>query len=165
MEEGVNSMKNQISELENNFCLGGKNSESLKENLINFAKGPCSPVMLTPGILSTKLMVEIDCETLKASHPEVFKSCGWTKCEKNYWDIFDKVPLKEYILWISPLTSPLSIVEWVKSHFCFTGIFAPNYDLSKPNEKILRTKKGLKITPFGFSKETKGKGKCGLDAV
>lgn len=35
--------------------------KSLHEKLEAFKKGPCSPTLLVPGIMGTKLIVSIDC--------------------------------------------------------------------------------------------------------
>jgi len=75
------------------------------------------------------------------------------------------MPKKEYNLWIPELFSPLSIVEWLKSHMCFAKMFAPKFDLSKPNDQILLKKKGLKVKMFGFTNETKTPGDCGIQAI
>lgn len=40
-----------------NYCLNEKHELTTKEKMIEFAKGPCSPIMMIPGILSTKLRV------------------------------------------------------------------------------------------------------------
>ena len=57
------SLANRIfKQQENDFiCLNGKNPQNLtpQEILIQFAKGPCSPAIIVPGSLSTKLVVEI----------------------------------------------------------------------------------------------------------
>jgi len=53
--------------------------------LKNFGLGYCSPVILVPGTLSTKLTVEIDCELLKEKYPETFELCGWNSCESGYF--------------------------------------------------------------------------------
>lgn len=38
---------------------------SEKEYLIEFSKGPCSPIIIIPGLTGTKLIVEINCEELR----------------------------------------------------------------------------------------------------
>ena len=60
--------------MDDNHCLNGKirNNLSLKENLIEFARGPCNPIVLIPGLLSTKLMVKIDCQKLQQFNSEIF---------------------------------------------------------------------------------------------
>jgi hypothetical protein len=73
-----------------NFCLEGKDINTLsdKEYLKAFAKGPCSPTLVLPGLLSTKLSVKIDCLELKSQNPRVFKQCGWNACTKHYYEVF-----------------------------------------------------------------------------
>ena len=62
-----------------NICINGKDPEKLstKEQLQEFVKGPCLPIILVPGLMATKLQVIIDCQTLKEENPDVFKTCGW----------------------------------------------------------------------------------------
>lgn len=52
----------------------------LKQTLIEFSKSTCSPLILIPGIESTKLVIEIDCPVFRKENPEWFKACGWNDC-------------------------------------------------------------------------------------
>jgi hypothetical protein len=69
--------------------LNGKeiSEEDPKSYLKEFALGPCSPLMILPGLLNTKIVVQIDCETLKKENEEVFTTCGWTDCQKNSYEV------------------------------------------------------------------------------
>lgn len=116
-------------------------------------------------MLSSKLVVEINCEELRENNPEIFKGCGWNSCKKIPFDIFEKVPKKEYLLWIPTALSPMSIVEFLKSHYCFSNLNVPEFDLKKPDDQILYAKKGIKIKIYGFTKETKKYNDCGLEAI
>lgn len=71
---------------------------SPKEQLMEFAKGPCLPVTVVPGILGSKLKVEINCEVLQKENPEIFQACGWSTC--TGWGILASKPKAEYNLWI-----------------------------------------------------------------
>ncbi len=59
----------------NNYCIKRHDPEklSIKDYLILFAKGPCSPVALVPGVMASKLVIEIDCEKLRSSEEKVFE--------------------------------------------------------------------------------------------
>lgn len=75
--------------LKQNSCINGKNPDNMnhKQYLKEFAKGPCSPVMLIPGLLATKLMVKLNCEILMKYNNETFKKCGWNSCSKGFWEV------------------------------------------------------------------------------
>ena len=50
-----------------NMCINGKERSQMTftQQLKEFRKGPCSPIVFTPGIFATKLRLEIDCKTLQ----------------------------------------------------------------------------------------------------
>ncbi len=75
-------------------CLNGQDPSKLtkKQYLIEFAKGPCSPTVLIPGTLSTKLTLTIDCKMLQKEEPEIFQKCGWNSCSKKFWEFWKHVP-------------------------------------------------------------------------
>ena len=90
MEENVKL----IQAMPKNFCLGGQNNAYLsnKGYLKAFAKGPCSPTLILPGFLSTKLSVKIDCVELQSKNPRIFQQCGWNACSKHYYEVeIDKI--------------------------------------------------------------------------
>ena len=88
---GFQSNLKSLSEIPNNFCLDGKDGSAMtnKEYLKQFAKGPCSPTVVLPGLMSTKLAVEIDCELFKNENSAVFKACGWTDCSKSFYEVIN----------------------------------------------------------------------------
>ncbi len=49
----------QISNLPQFYCTNGKDPSLMKnkEILIEFSQGPCSPLMLVPGIMATRMAV------------------------------------------------------------------------------------------------------------
>ena len=65
-----------------NYCVGRKDPTEMtdKEYLKAFAKGPCSPTILLPGLIASKLIITIDCKVLKATNPAIFTECGWEAC-------------------------------------------------------------------------------------
>lgn len=71
--------------------MDGKDGSAMtnKEYLKQFAKGPCSPTVVLPGLMSTKLAVEIDCELFKNENSAVFKACGWTDCSKSFYEVIN----------------------------------------------------------------------------
>ena len=131
-------------------CTNGKNPTSLShhENLMEFSKGPCSPIMILPGLFTSVLTVEIDCPTLKSQNPEVFKACGWTDCTKKALELWKSVPDKEYRLWIPPLTSKLNIFTLdEKANECFAKFFKLDLDPSKPLEQAITPPIGFTVRP------------------
>ena len=118
--------------LEDNYCVNKKEISSIKEKIEEFAYGPCSPVMLIPGVLSTKLSIKFDCETFRENNPTIFTECGWNSCDRSSWNIFNQVPKEEYTVWIPHLFSPMSIVEILRSNMCFSKLISAKYDFNKP---------------------------------
>lgn len=66
------------------------------EYLKDFASGPCSPTIILPGILGSKLRIKINCVRFSKNFPNIFKACGWKMCKGLY--LFK--PSKEYTIWI-----------------------------------------------------------------
>ena len=82
-----------------------------KDYLYEFQRSACSPVILVPGVMGSRLRVKIDCEVLKKEHSDKFEECGWNSCKKGtiHRMLGKKAPADEYNLWVSDLTSPISI--------------------------------------------------------
>ena len=83
-------LKKNLKTLEkfpDNYCTNGINSKKLshKEYLKAFALGRCNPIMIVPGLISTRLSVKIDCKVLQKRSPKVFKTCGWNTCNPSIW--------------------------------------------------------------------------------
>lgn len=81
---GENDMKN--------VCVGGLDPEDLshRKYLEAFARGPCKPVMMVPGIVSTRLSIKINYEEVKKYHPEIVAACHWNDSDhekdvQNIW--------------------------------------------------------------------------------
>lgn len=91
MEEKGNLKKNLklIENFPKNYCIGEKNPKKMshKEYLHEFSKGKCNPTVIVPGLISTKLIVEIDCEVLEKENPTLFNYCGWERCKKSFFHV------------------------------------------------------------------------------
>lgn len=149
-------------------CLNGKNPKNLshKQILIEFSKGPCTPAILIHGILSSKLVVEIDCPILKAENPDLFETCGWTDCKKSYGEFWKSVPKKEYQIWIPGFTSPMNIFSFnEKSNYCWAKFVRQAYDFTKPLDQAILPAKGFTMKVFGNTKETSDHYECGNGAM
>ena len=46
-------------------CTNNKETNSYKEYITEFQKGPCSPMIFLPGLTGSSLHVEIDCTVMK----------------------------------------------------------------------------------------------------
>ena len=132
-----------------------------KEQLLEFIRGPCLPVVAVPGLLASRLTVKIDCEKFQANNPEIFDKCGWSTCSS--WKIWQSMPKEEYTLWISDFLGPLSIV-FHDSVQCWGNIVQLNYD---PNETDLKKKY---TSPIGTEVKIYGEhgteeSQCGFEAI
>lgn len=109
----------QINEKANK-CINGKDPATLtkSQQLKEFIEGPCLPVVVVPGLMGSKLKLQIDCEVLKKESPEVFKACGWNSCSGGYWS---SSPKEKYTLWISELFGQIGVVKQ-SSVKCWSGL-------------------------------------------
>lgn len=167
-DDGLQTTANSLKSVPANFCTDGLDpkKDDLQKVLEAFAKGPCSPIMIAPGFLSTKLMVDIDCETFRQENPERFAYCGWNACTKSPYEFWKSVPEKEYNLWIPTLTSPLSLFTYsFAKNLCFVNVFELIVDLSKPFDQMLKPRPGVKIRTFGFTDQTRDSNNCGSGAI
>jgi len=148
-----------------NECINGKDPSKLgpKEQLTEFIKGPCLPVVAVPGLLASKFSVKIDCETFQQNNPEIFKACGWSTCTS--WKIWSSMPKEEYTMWISDFMGPISILfhNTVK---CWGNIIQLNYNSSETDiAKKYVSPKGVEVKVFGHSENSKEKSNCGFGAI
>ena len=146
-------------------CTNGQNPAKLplKQYLEEFAKGPCSPVMVMAGIAETKLMIEIDCPVLQREHPAIFAQCGWTSCSDSY---FSRSPRKSYRLWIPEVISPFTLFNPLSDNYqkCFSGLAGFQFDRSSGTARAA-SPRGVVIMPVGFTEDTERSSRCGWDAI
>ena len=93
-------------------CTNGKDPQKIgkKQTLLEFSKSPCNPVLLIPGIQSTKISIIIEnCEDFRQKNPQIFQICGFTDCQRELWEFWKKVPRREYDLWLPELFSDMGI--------------------------------------------------------
>ena len=160
-----------IDPTKNYFCTGGVNPKKMKvmEYLTAFARGPCHPIILIPGVPGTKLVAVIDCPVLKEREPETFKVCGWNSCEKGN----KGTPKSEYLVWVPKVFSPMTIANSKKGVRCFLALTAPKPKYTyvegeaKPRITITTSRPGVEIKVVGETQETKryDQSRCGLDGV
>lgn len=146
-------------------CLGGYDPSSLpiKDTLGRFAQGPCAPVILIPGITGTRLVVNIDCETLLKTNKKLFNTCGWKSCgSKEFFK-----PEKQYKLWLPRLTSPLAFYDsQTYKKECWAGIMAVDYSATSTSLTI-KSIPGVKVFSMGLSPSGRPSkvSQCGAKAI
>lgn len=164
-ESRFNESATELNSNSKYVCTNGHKSSSLtdKRYLLEFAKGPCSPVMILPGIAGSNLQVEIDCPTLRENDPETFHACDWIRCHED--SLSDApvgpqpeensiYPHKEYQIWIPAPFSPMTIFTLGhKGKECFSGLFHPEYNIES-DKIIYKETPGVKISPKGLSQGT-----------
>lgn len=125
-------------------CTGGKDPSKLsnKNYLEEFAKGPCNPTVVLPGVGGSKLRVLIDCETFKSKYPEGFKACGWERCSGL------KSPKSEYRIWLPGPFSPMSItLDDENARVCFNSVMG--FDTSELSKGIVKPIPGTQVVIEG----------------
>jgi len=134
-----------------------------KEQLLEFIKGPCAPVILIPGLFSSRLTVTIDCETLQTKNPDIFASCGWSTCSS--WKFWKSKPEPYYNIWISDFTGPMSLI-WNSTVTCWGNLIQMTYNPDEPDiTKKFLSPEGVNISVFGEDPYTKDQADCGFNAA
>ena len=150
--------------LEENVCLGGQEPSSLspKQYIEEFAKGPCSPVVVIPGAFSSKLRVQINCEVFKIANPDGFKACGWSSCDGFFR------PKDEYQTWLPGINAPFSLIlETERSRKCFQAVMGLQV-IDTPSKVTFKAPHGITIAPTGATPETctsGSQGECGFASI
>lgn len=156
-----------VSPSKKHACTGGADPSKLKklDYLKAFNSNGCSPLMVIPGDLGSKMIATIDCPVFKAQHPLAFKKCGWSQCGTPG---SKGTPQSEYLLWIPTLTSPMSLFRPLDytANICFTTIFALDIIQNKKT-KILsyKSRAGVTVYPVGDTKSTAKNSHCGFDGM
>ncbi len=115
---------------------------------------------LVPGILGTKLVVSIDCETLRDFAGQRFLDCGWNSC----FGIGFK-PDSEYLLWISLTTLLIPITKPAQQRRCFGDLMEMQLHYSDKKLERITNFPGINVTWYGNSQESAEYSRCGLNAV
>lgn len=152
----------KTNEAENSCLKDPKATKTPKDQLESFVQGDCAPIIFVPGLMATRLVVEIDCEVLNEYHPEIMEACGWKTCS---WSLWSKKPSTEYTLWISSVLTPMSMLT-ITNNTCFGRLIGNNYQKMKHqiHEKYQEIE-GLSITWYGNTPETFKYANGGFGAV
>ena len=105
--------------------------------------------MLIPGLNSSKLVVELNCQEFREHNPEHFNMCGWTSCEHNH----EKAPKKEFSLWPpADFFFPDSKRPATDNELgCFLAFYKMRM-VEDGEEKVkFEDRKGVKVVPLGTS--------------
>lgn len=143
---------------QSNFCTKGIDTSHLspKDYLLSFSKGFCSPVLIVPALTAVKLSVEINCEELRDQNSEIFKTCGFTHCKKEFWEFWKSVPETEYPLWFGKFFTPVSLFTTsTRVSNCFAAFMNVKVDFTKPPEESLLEQPGFRIKIYGQTKKTR----------
>ena len=151
---------------------GIENNNPRKE--VRFITGKCHPIVLIPGIYSTKLQVRINCKGLYEDDIEIFKDMRFYCGNKICMD--ENSEYEENDLFISGIGSIFQLVkiEGQNQFSACLGFFLTFYntkdectkdDDSSNNKYVCNYSKHIKIGYFGSTNQTKNEGKCGLAAI
>ena len=162
-DDNLSAIKNKEHKYQKNVCIDGKDisKQTKKQYLEAFIKGPCSPAIIVPGIMGTRLQVRIYCEELKQNNPKVFQQCGWHTCKK-----YDSgAPKSTYIIWTPDFYGRLNPLNSDDSKNCFAALLK-TYHKIKDGKSLLYHLKGIKVNVQYKEKNKYGKKKsCGWDAI
>ena len=161
-EETTDILKNKYNIVEDN-----------PKEEIRFILGKCNPVVLIPGMLSTKLQVRINCANLYQEEREIFKNIRFY-CGKNICTNKDST-YEEYDLFISGL-GPFQILLLgdINKYSACLGYFITFFntkdecspDVDEGHDKyVCNYSKNIKIGYYGSTRATKIDGQCGLKAI
>ena len=164
--DAVEQLKGSVK----NQCTNGKDPKSLstKEYLEEFARGPCSPMVVIPGLAGSNLRIEIhDCNLLQKMRPQVFQKCGWWHCQRP----FPGSPAYELKSWVPDVVSPISLVipdENVRA--CFDGLMGLELATDSSGKVTSREVPGVRVVPEGHTASTKARknsncGATGFDQI
>ena len=168
---GISDSADLRKEIDNptGVCVQNANSLSTKEYLKAFAKSKCSPIMITPGIFSTKLVVQINCQKMMDNSPELFRTCGWTGCSQNF---LNRIPNDEYIIWVPDILDNLNLLSMNQAkNNCWVKFFSmPLNQEAVKNKDIPNVFKdtwelGWRVRLFGDTKGSDENHKCGSSAI
>jgi hypothetical protein len=134
----------------NQYIEKNKNKLSSEEiNMIYHIAGDCLPVVWLSGLYGNKMQLQItDCDLLRKHHPSIAQACGYDKkCKNN----------QEALFWLT------EEFETRNGSTCFGEILKINY-IKQGEEYVEQEHKGLRLTFYGNTPETRDKSECGFGA-
>ena len=151
--------------------IGQYNDEEPSDE-IRFIFGNCNPVILIPGMLSTKLQIKINCNKLLNEEVDIYKKmrfyCGSEVCP--YTDKEEE----EYNFFISALP-PFPIIEIsnINKYSACLGYFLTFYNSKKAcasydeakDDYVCNYSENIRVGYYGSITDSQSRGKCGLNAI
>ena len=151
--------------------IGQYNDEEPSDE-IRFIFGNCNPVILIPGMLSTKLQIKINCNKLLNEEVDIYKKmrfyCGSEACP--YTDKEEE----EYNFFISALP-PFPIIEIsnINKYSACLGYFLTFYNSKKAcasydeakDDYVCNYSENIRVGYYGSITDSQSRGKCGLNAI
>lgn len=141
---------------------------------VRFIYGNCNPVLMIPGMLSTKLQVRINCKNLYNNENDIFKKMRFY-CRKE--DICDKIDIEDkgYDLFITGIGSfTLLHVDDINKYAGCLGFFltffnsknaCARYKENGEDDYVCNYSENIRIGYFGYLPDDQKDGQCGLKAI
>ena len=146
----------------------GINNPNPDENL-RFILGKCSPVLLIPGIYSTKFVAEFQCENIATYEKDTTLKnlrvyCGDSVCQDETKE------LEEHALFMGILDNAFTIVgDMDKYSTCLGHVMNyfqnPNECPSVGDKSLCHYSKYIKIGYYGCSAKTLKDSRCGVESI
>lgn len=161
--------------------LNGQSKKSIDENL-RFILGKCNPVLMIPGLYSTRIMLTINCKNFTANQDNLINMrlfCGESICKDNN-------EYEEHVMWPALFDSPfqLHVTDDNKYSSCFGYFFkfhkaseCPKIEVEKESQSFFfreNTKsqqsiclhdEAVKITFWGGTEKTEQMSQCGIAGI
>ena len=151
--------------------IGQYNDEEPSDE-IRFIFGNCNPVILIPGMLSTKLQIKINCNKLLNEEVDIYKKmrfyCGSEVCP--YTDKEEE----EYNFFISALPPfPIIQISNINKYSACLGYFLTFYNSKKAcasydeakDDYVCNYSENIRVGYYGSITDSQSRGKCGLNAI
>lgn len=113
---------------------------SSKAYLEAFNKGPCSPVLVVPSMITGRLVIDFVCKEAKKNYSDIWNTCGWYfNCSTKEVQIFP--PGVKFSASFLPF--------WTDKYgACLTKLMAPDYTIdSKTGKATWYSKPGMDARP------------------
>ena len=171
----------------NPYCVDTIQYSSNIRNITNhnyieaFKEGPCSPIILIPGYMGTKLeFVMEDSKLFRESHPEIIEKCGWkdlsnkelskfnlwinveaTNIEETIFGKSKKAKSKEHIPLLFKNIKFMDFdIKYEQKPGCYGSLMRHYFTIDDKGEVHFSELKGAKIRPVVYDKSS-----CGSDSI
>jgi len=141
---------------------------------LRFIFGKCNPIILVPGMLSTKLEIKINCDGLYNNEIDIFKKmrfyCGNYVCSdvKNKYEeqeLFITIGGAFQIVYTQDTNKYSACLGYFLTFFNSKKACSPYEDNGNNDEYVCNYSENIEIGYYGSFTNTKSEGKCGLNAI